>query len=55
MIVAAREHRVELRRIADADDYFYRARRSLALTVAVGVVCIGVVAFVGILARHRPA
>ena len=51
MVVAAREHRQELRRIQRQGNYTYTPRRSLGLTVAVAMVCIGVFAFVGILVR----
>jgi putative membrane protein len=51
MVVAAREHRQELRRIQRQGSYTYTPRRSLGLTVAVAMVCIGVFAFVGILVR----
>ncbi|MGR4064546.1 MAG: YidH family protein [Vulcanimicrobiaceae bacterium] len=51
MIVSASEHAGELRYITRPEGYVYRQRRSLALTVAVCLVCIGVVAFVAILYR----
>jgi len=51
MIVAAFEHRKELRYIEQSEAYLYRPRRSLALTVAIGVVAIGVTAFAGILLK----
>ncbi len=49
MIIAALEHRRELRYIDASEAYLYRSRRSLALTVAIGLVAIGVVAFAGVL------
>lgn len=49
MIMALIEHRQELARIQQEQDYLYTPRRSLGLTVAIALVCIGVVAFVGIL------
>ena len=52
MIVAAIEHQRELRLIETSEDYSYRSRRSLALTVAGGIVIIGVVAFGGIVLRQ---
>lgn len=51
MIVSASEHAKELRYITRPEGYVYRQRRSLALTVAVCLVCIGVLAFVAILFR----
>ncbi|GAB4243587.1 MAG: DUF202 domain-containing protein [Elainellaceae cyanobacterium] len=51
MIMATIEHRQELHRIQRNVDYFYTPRRSLGLTVAIALVCIGVFAFVGILIR----
>ena len=51
MIVSASEHSKELRYINRPEGYVYRQRRSLALTVAVCLVCIGVVAFIAILLR----
>lgn len=50
MIVAAIEHRQELRHI-QREDYFYTPRRSLGLVVAIALVAIGVFAFVAILLR----
>jgi putative membrane protein len=49
IIVAAFEHHKELGYIQRSEDYVYRTRRSLALIVAIGLVCIGVAAFVSIL------
>ena len=51
MLVAALEHRKELQHIQRDSDYFYTPRRSLGLTVAIGLICIGIFAFVGILLR----
>ncbi len=51
MIVAAIEHRRELAYVQRSEDYLYRPRRSLALTVATGLVIIGVVAFGGVFAK----
>jgi putative membrane protein len=52
MITAAIEHDRELRYIQrSGEDYTYRSRRSLGLTVAVALVCIGVLAFLGILVK----
>lgn len=51
MVMAAIEHRQELQHIQRNVDYFYQPRRSLALMVAIGLVCIGIYAFVGILVR----
>jgi putative membrane protein len=51
MIAAIIEHRNELRHIQRFGDYIYTPRRSLGLTVALGLVIIGIVAFVGILIR----
>jgi putative membrane protein len=48
MIMAAIEHQQELRRIRRQDPYTYRPRRSLSLTVAVSMICIGIFAFIGI-------
>ncbi len=52
MIVAASEHAKELRYIAQSESFLFRKRRSLALTVAICLVCIGVVAFLGILFKR---
>lgn len=49
MIVASIEHRQELKRIQREEDYLYKSRRSLGLTVAIALVCIGIIAFIGIL------
>ncbi len=51
MIAAIIEHRNELRHIQRYGDYFYTPRRSLGLTVALGLVIIGMIAFIGILIR----
>lgn len=51
IVVAAIEHRRELRHIQRNVDYFYMPRRSLGLTVATGLICIGVIAFIGILLK----
>lgn len=51
IVIAAIEHRQELRHIQQRADYFYTPRRSLALTVAIGLVGIGVYAFAAILIR----
>ena len=51
MVVAALEHRQQLRLIEAREEYLYRPRRSLALTVAIGVVGIGAAAFLGILIK----
>ncbi len=48
MVVSASEHSKELRYIMRPEDYVYRTRRSLALTVAICLVCIGVLAFIAI-------
>lgn len=53
MIMAAIEHHNELRRIQRDIDYYYTSRRSLGLTVAIALVCIGIIAFVSILIRAR--
>ncbi len=49
LVTAAIEHRQELLKIQRNVDYFYKSRRSLGLTVAMGLICIGAIAFVGIL------
>ncbi|WP_036484050.1 YidH family protein [Myxosarcina sp. GI1] len=49
LVTAAIEHRQELLKIQRNADYFYKSRRSLGLTVAIGLICIGAIAFVGIL------
>lgn len=49
LVTAAVEHRQELQRIQRNKDYIYKSRRSLGLTVATGLICIGALAFVGIL------
>jgi putative membrane protein len=49
LVTAAIEHRQELRQIQRQADYIYKSRRSLGLTVATGLICIGVFAFIGIL------
>lgn len=51
MIVAALEHRQELRYIQRSEPYLYRPRRSLGLVVAISLIGIGVFAFVGILLK----
>lgn len=51
MIMAAIEHQQELRHIQRQADYLYTPRRSLALTIAIGLVGIGIYAFVSILIR----
>lgn len=51
MIAAAIEHHQELRRIQQDSNYLYRPRRSLGLTVALGLIGIGLFAFCGILIR----
>lgn len=50
MLMAVLEHRDELRRIR-RNDYHYRDRRSLGLTVAIALIAIGSVAFLGIVVR----
>ena len=52
MILAALEHRQELRHIQH-EVYRYKSRSSLALFVAVALVCTGVFAFVGILIKSN--
>ena len=51
MLVAALEHRKEIQHIQRNSDYLYTRRRSLGLTVAIGLICIGIFAFVGILLK----
>jgi putative membrane protein len=51
MVFATVEHLQQLRQIQEQGSYFYRPRRSLGLTVAVSMICIGVFAFVGILVK----
>lgn len=51
MVVASREHTKELDRIQRQESYLYHPRRSLSLTVAIAMICIGVFAFVGIIVR----
>lgn len=51
MIGAAIEHRRELRHIQRNADYFYTPRRSLGWTVALALIAIGSLAFVGVLLR----
>jgi putative membrane protein len=51
LVVAALEHNQELKRIQRNTDYFYTPRRSLGLTVATGLIIVGVMAFLGILWR----
>lgn len=52
IIVASYEHRKELVYIERSEAYLFRPRRSLALTVAVGLVVIGVTAFLGVLFKY---
>lgn len=52
MILAALEHRQELRHIQH-EVYRYKSRSSLALFVAMALVCTGVFAFVGILIKSN--
>ncbi|MGL5832878.1 MAG: YidH family protein [Waterburya sp.] len=49
MIVAAIEHRKELRHIQRNVDYFYTPRHSLGFTVAFTLIAIGSFAFIGLL------
>ncbi|MGV2827992.1 YidH family protein [Myxosarcina sp. GI1(2024)] len=49
LVTAAIEHRQELLRIQRNADYIYKSRRSLGLTVAAGLICIGAIAFIGII------
>jgi putative membrane protein len=49
MIGAAIEHQKELRHIQRHADYFYTPRRSLGWTVALALIAIGSLAFVGVL------
>lgn len=51
MIVAAIEHRQELRHIQREENYVYAPRRSLGLVVAIALVGIGIFAFIGILVK----
>lgn len=51
MVAAIVEHRNELKHIQHYGDYIYKPRRSLGLTVAAGLVMIGIGAFVGIIMR----
>jgi putative membrane protein len=51
MVVAALEHQQELHRIQQPGSYVYRPRRSLGLTVALCLIAIGVMAFVGIVIK----
>lgn len=51
MISAAIEHRKELIHIQRDEHYLYIPRRSLGLTVAIALVCIGVFAFIAILLK----
>lgn len=51
MLVAAIEHRKELQHIQRHADYFYIPRRSLGWTVALALIAIGSLAFVGVLLR----
>ncbi|WP_026736337.1 YidH family protein [Fischerella sp. PCC 9605] len=49
MIAATIQHQQELLHIRREEEYFYTPRRSLALIVAIALVCIAVFAFIGIL------
>jgi len=51
MIIAALEHGKELRRLQSDEEYIYNPRRSLGLTIAIALVCIGIFAFAGILVK----
>lgn len=51
MLSATVEHRQELRHIQRDEEYVYTPRRSLGLTVAIALVCIGAIAFAGIFIR----
>ena len=51
IILAALEHRQELRRIQNEDDYRYQARSSLAFGVAVSIFITGLFAFLGIVLK----
>ncbi|PSF39065.1 hypothetical protein C7H19_03160 [Aphanothece hegewaldii CCALA 016] len=51
MISAAIEHKRELRHIQRSVDYLYTPRRSLGLTVAIALICIGIYAFISILIK----
>lgn len=51
MVVAAVEHVQQLRQIQRQGNYIYTPRRSLGLTVAVCLICIGIFAFVGIIVK----
>jgi putative membrane protein len=49
LVIAAIEHNHQLRQIQRNTDYLYTPRRSLGLTVATGLIGVGVFAFLGIL------
>lgn len=49
LVSAAIEHRQQLREIQRNTDYVYKSRRSLGLTVATGLICIGAFAFIAII------
>lgn len=51
LVVAAIEHNQQLQLIQRNADYFYTPRRSLGLTVATGLISVGVIAFLGILGK----
>lgn len=51
MLAAVWEHRQELKHIQQDADYYYRPRRSLGMTVAVSLIGIGALAFLGIVIR----
>ncbi len=51
LIIASIEHNQELKKIKQDSEYIYTPRRSLGLTVAIGLISIGIFAFVGILWR----
>lgn len=50
MLIAAVEHRLELKHIVQ-DNYLYRPRRSLSFSVAISLVMIGFMAFIGIIIK----
>ncbi|MGB3404436.1 MAG: DUF202 domain-containing protein [Microcoleaceae cyanobacterium] len=51
MLAAVIEHYQELRHIQRDEAYYYTPRRSLGLTVALALVTIGILAFLGILIK----
>ncbi len=51
MITALIEHHNELQHIQHQADYIYKPRRSLGLTVGMGLVTIGLMAFISIFIR----